>query len=80
MDDLFITGSNIDSIEKFKGGLKDEFEMSDLGKLNYFPGLEFHYASDNIILHQRKYIEDVLRRFQIENYNAAEDTILYSSK
>jgi hypothetical protein len=42
MDDLLITGSNIDSIEKFKGRLKDEFEMSDLGKLNYFLGLEFH--------------------------------------
>jgi hypothetical protein len=80
MDDLLITRSNIDSIEKFKGRLKDEFEMSDLGKLNYFLGLEFHYASDNIMLHKRNYIEDVLRRFQIENYNAAEDTILYSSK
>ncbi|MCI65547.1 hypothetical protein A2U01_0086805, partial [Trifolium medium] len=37
---------NVDSIEKFKGRLKNEFEMSDLGKLNYFLGLEFHYASD----------------------------------
>jgi hypothetical protein len=72
VDDLLITGSNTESIEKFKGRLKVEFEMSDLGKLNYFLGLEFHYASDSIVLHQRKYIEDVLRRFQMENCNIAE--------
>ncbi|PNY14437.1 putative copia-type protein, partial [Trifolium pratense] len=29
-------GHNVANIEKFKGGLKNEFEMSDLGKLNYF--------------------------------------------
>ncbi|CAJ2653926.1 unnamed protein product [Trifolium pratense] len=72
VDDLLITGHNTTSIEKFKGRLKSEFEMSDLGKLNYFLGLEFHYASDGIVLHQRKYIEDVLKRFQMENCKAAE--------
>jgi hypothetical protein len=29
------------------------------------------------MLHQRKYIEDVLRRFQMENCNAAEDVTLF---
>jgi hypothetical protein len=72
VDDLLITGSNTDSIEKFKGRLKVEFEMSDLGKLNYFLGLEFHYASDGVVLHQRKYIADVLKRFHMENCNEAE--------
>ncbi|KAK2352556.1 putative mitochondrial protein [Trifolium repens] len=72
VDDFLITGSNTDSIEKFKGRLKVEFEMSDLGKLNYFLGLEFHYASDGVVLHQRKYIADVLKRFHMENCNEAE--------
>jgi hypothetical protein len=41
--------------------LKNEFGMSDLGKLNYFLGFEFHYASDSIVLHQRKHIENVFK-------------------
>ncbi|CAJ2634371.1 unnamed protein product [Trifolium pratense] len=72
VEDLLITGHNVASIEKFKGRLKNEFEMSDLGKLNYFLGLEFHYASDGIVLHQRKYIAYVLKRFHMENCNEAE--------
>ncbi|PNX87495.1 hypothetical protein L195_g043584, partial [Trifolium pratense] len=63
---------NVASIEKFKGRLKNEFEMSDLGKLNYFLELEFHYVSDGIVLHQRKYIADVLKRFHMENCNEVE--------
>ncbi|PNX56200.1 copia-type polyprotein, partial [Trifolium pratense] len=72
VDDLLITGHNVDNIEKFKGRLKSEFEMSDLGKLNYFLGLEFHYAPNGIVLHQRKYIADVLKRFYMENCNEVE--------
>ncbi|MCH82414.1 copia-type polyprotein [Trifolium medium] len=72
VDDLLITGSNHACIEKFKGRLKDEFEMSDLGKLNYFLGLEFLYREDGIVFHQKKYIADVLKRFHMENCNEAE--------
>ncbi|WJX11887.1 hypothetical protein P8452_02442 [Trifolium repens] len=72
VDDLLITGSNHACIEKFKRRLKDEFEMSDLGKLNYFLGLEFLYRDNGIVLHQKKYIVDVLKRFHMENCNEAE--------
>ncbi|KAG2380530.1 Retrovirus-related Pol polyprotein from transposon TNT 1-94 Protease [Vigna angularis] len=40
VDDLLITGSNISEIEKFKGLLMVEFEMTDLGKLRYFLKLD----------------------------------------
>ncbi|GAU23292.1 hypothetical protein TSUD_237460 [Trifolium subterraneum] len=72
VDDLLITGSNKNCIEKFKGRLKNEFEMSDLGKLNYFLGLEFLYEPNGIMLHQKKYIADVLKRFHMEHCNEAE--------
>ncbi|GAU33196.1 hypothetical protein TSUD_206550 [Trifolium subterraneum] len=72
VDDLLITGSNNNCIEKFKGRLKNEFEMSDLGKLNYFLGLEFLYEPNGIVLHQKKYIADVLKRFHMEHCNEAE--------
>lgn len=60
VDDLFVTENQHALIEEFKGRVKSEFEMNDLGTLHYFLGLEFAYASEGIILHQKKYVQEVL--------------------
>ena len=41
VDDLLVSGSNSEEIEKFKTKMMTEFENSDLGKLSYFLGMEF---------------------------------------
>ncbi|RHN81694.1 putative RNA-directed DNA polymerase [Medicago truncatula] len=41
VDDLLITGSSISEIVKVKEKLKLEFEMTDLGELSFFLGMEF---------------------------------------
>lgn len=48
-----------------------EFEMSNLGRLAYFIGLEFVTTSRIIVLHQKKYVSDVLKRFNMADYNPA---------
>jgi hypothetical protein len=40
VDDLIFTCDF--SIEEFKSVMKDEFEMTDLGLMRYFLGIEFH--------------------------------------
>lgn len=40
VDDLLVTGKNLSNIVKFKGEMSREFDMSDLGKLSYYLGLE----------------------------------------
>jgi len=40
VDDLMLTGSNIQDIEDFKPVTKSKFEMTNLGKLAYFLGME----------------------------------------
>jgi len=66
VDDLLIIGSNPAEIEKLKGNLKSEFEMSDLGLLSYFLGIEFAETKDGIVMHQKKYIKEVLKRFSMD--------------
>ena len=56
VDYLLITGSNPTEIEKLKDNLKSEFEVSDLGLLLYFLGIEFFETKDGIVMHQKKYI------------------------
>lgn len=71
VDDLLVTGSDIGEIEEFKARMKSEFEMTDLGELTYFLGMEFVNTEQGIILHQRKYISEVLKRYDMINCNLA---------
>lgn len=52
VDDLLVTGGDQAEIENFKGRMKSEYEMTDLGILSYFLGLEFAYTNQGIVLHQ----------------------------
>ena len=70
VDDLVITGSNMGEIENLKTQLRSEFEMTDLGELSYFLGIEFMKTSRGIIMHQRKCITETLKRFHMQNCNS----------
>ncbi|KAK2440388.1 putative mitochondrial protein [Trifolium repens] len=65
VDDLLVTGSNASKIKKFKSVMMNEFEMTDLGKISYFLGIEFLNTSKGLMLHQRKYAGEILKRFNM---------------
>lgn len=48
-----------------------EFEMTDLGHLAYFLGVEFKRTEDGVFMHQSKYANDLLRRFNMLQCNSA---------
>ena len=50
VDDLFIAGSTVASISVIKTALHDAFEMSDLGLLKQFLGLEIAQNFDGIMV------------------------------
>ena len=41
VDDLLVIDGNKEDMRVFKGRIMEEFEMSDLGELSYFLGIEF---------------------------------------
>lgn len=47
-------------LEEFKGEMMRTFNMTDLGLMSYFLGLEVKQKLDGIFICQRSYIEDVL--------------------
>lgn len=65
VDDLLITGSSSTEIAEIKRCLSSEFEMTNLGKLSYFLGIEFEQSNKGILMHQRKYILEILERFNM---------------
>jgi hypothetical protein len=62
VDDLFITGAE-DLIAECKLGLASEFEVSDIGLMHYFLGMEVWQEEGHIFLGQGKYAADILSRF-----------------
>ncbi|GLT45830.1 hypothetical protein SLA2020_196340 [Shorea laevis] len=65
-DDLLITGSNSQLLLNFKTGLMKEFEMSDIGEMSYFLGMEIHQCESGIFVSQHKYALDVLKKFSMD--------------
>ena len=53
----------------------NEFEKTDLGNLSYFLGMEFIRTEKGIILHQRKYVKEVLKKFRMLESNPASSPI-----
>ncbi|RVW70757.1 Retrovirus-related Pol polyprotein from transposon RE1 [Vitis vinifera] len=60
VDDIVITGSDYDGIQKLKQHLFTHFQTKDLGKLKYFLGIEIAQSSSGVVLSQRKYALDIL--------------------
>ena len=51
VDDMLVTGSKAEYINQFKHQMTTEFEMSDLGELNYFLGIEFMQTDHGMLMH-----------------------------
>ncbi|GAU45883.1 hypothetical protein TSUD_401080, partial [Trifolium subterraneum] len=71
VDDLLITCSNDKYISEFKSDLKREFEMTDLGYMTYFLGIEFHRTDQGILMHQTRYAKEILKKFEMGKCNSA---------
>jgi hypothetical protein len=80
VDDLLVTGSDSSDIAAFKRMMHSEFEMTDMGKLNYFLGLQFEETTAGTLLHQKKYMKELLVRFNMLGCNPAETPMETNTK
>jgi hypothetical protein len=67
LDDLVITGNNLDLTLKFKRCLVDTFDMTYLGLLHYFLGLQVLPLSDGLFFSHSKYVVDIFKFFKMDN-------------
>eukprot|EP01018_Ginkgo_biloba_P007226 Gb_41386 [translate_table: standard] len=70
VDDLIYIGNNENMFREFSVAMKSEFEMIDLGLMNYFLGIEVTQNSDGTFISQEKYANDTLKRFRMQNNKA----------
>ncbi|WVZ09086.1 hypothetical protein V8G54_022432 [Vigna mungo] len=80
VDDLLVTGISVQEIENFKVKMKNDLEMTDLGVLGYFLGLEFIQTKEGVHMNQRKYIIETLERFKLKDCNSASVSVIANMK
>ena len=85
VDDLIVTGGEPAEIAVFKKQMTSKFEMSDLGKLSFYLGIEVEQETDCITIKQTGYAKKVLSRFGMENCNPTKipispGTVLHDDK
>ena len=62
VDDIVITGSHAQELQKVTTKLAAKFSLKELGELSYFLGMEATRTEKGLHLTQTKYITDLLRR------------------
>ena len=55
VDDLLVTGNNEGLVEEFKQEMMQVFEMTDLGLMTYFLGMEIKQSQNEVFICQKKY-------------------------
>jgi len=62
-------------IGDFKHIIMKEFEMTDLGLMSYFLGIEVIQGDDGIFIHQKKFADEFLKKFKMEDSNSVKTPI-----
>uniref|UniRef100_A0AAV1V4J6 Integrase catalytic domain-containing protein n=1 Tax=Peronospora matthiolae TaxID=2874970 RepID=A0AAV1V4J6_9STRA len=81
VDDVLVTGSSLEMIARTKNDLKTRFEMTDSGKCAFVLGIELLDGEDgSVTMCQRRYVDDVLKRFGMDECKAVASPVDVSSR
>ncbi|WVZ63534.1 LOW QUALITY PROTEIN: hypothetical protein U9M48_013158 [Paspalum notatum var. saurae] len=65
VDDIIFGGSSHALVSSFAEQMSREFEMSLMGELQFFLGLQIKQGPEGTFVHQAKYTRDILKKFDM---------------
>jgi len=65
VDYLLVIGSNYELIQQFKDDVLQVFEMTNLGEMSFFLGIEVKQTNGGIFISQKKYAKEILEKFSM---------------
>nr|GEV45988.1 hypothetical protein [Tanacetum cinerariifolium] len=71
VDDIIFGSSNPQLCREFEALMHEKFQMSVMGELNFFLGLQVLQKEDGIFLSQDKYVGDILKKFGYSNVRSS---------
>jgi len=69
VDDLIFTSNNPTMFENFKNSMVQQFEMTYIGLMAHFLGLEVMQKEEGIFVSQSSYVKNIHERFKMESCN-----------
>nr|GEX56902.1 hypothetical protein [Tanacetum cinerariifolium] len=70
-DDIIFGSTKKEWYDEFEALMKGEFQMSAMGELTFFIGLQVQQRPDGIFIHQDKYVQEILHKFDLGNVRTA---------
>jgi hypothetical protein len=70
VDDIIFGATSSHLCVYFEKLMKSEFQMSMMGELGFLLGLQIKQTKDGIMIHQQKYIKEILKKFGMDGCKA----------
>ncbi|WJX88387.1 hypothetical protein P8452_70484 [Trifolium repens] len=67
VDDIIFGSTNASLCKNFSKLMQDEFEMSMMGELKFFLGIQINQGKDGTYIHQSKYTKELLKKFNLDD-------------
>ena len=80
VDDIIFGSTDENLCKKFAKLMHSKFEMSMMGELNYFLGLQVKQVQNGIFISQTKYIFDLLKKFDLVECSPAKTPMPTATK
>nr|KYP61748.1 Retrovirus-related Pol polyprotein from transposon TNT 1-94 [Cajanus cajan] len=65
--DIIFCATNENLCQEFSMLMQDEFEMSMMGELKFFLGLQIVQTDEGVKIHQTKYTKELLKKFKMKD-------------
>ncbi|GJR45684.1 putative ribonuclease H-like domain-containing protein [Tanacetum coccineum] len=71
VDDIIFGSTKKELCEEFEKLMKDKFQMSSMGELTFFLGLQVQQRKKGIFISQDKYVHEILKKFNYTDVKSA---------
>ncbi|GKA93399.1 putative ribonuclease H-like domain-containing protein [Tanacetum coccineum] len=71
VDDIIFGSTKKELCEEFEKLMKDKFQMSSMGELTFFLGLQVQQKKKGIFISQDKYVHEILKKFNYTDVKSA---------
>jgi hypothetical protein len=65
VDDIIFGGSSHTLVSRFQEMMESEFQMSMMGELTFFIGIQMKQTKQGTFVHQAKYMKDLMKKFNM---------------
>ena len=80
VDDIIFGSTNPNLSKQFENLMKSKFEMSMMGELKFFLGLQVHQSPSGIFINQAKYTIEILKKHGMEDCDSVGTPMVTSPK